>query len=638
MATPSIFISYRRDDSAGHAGRLFDRLAQRFGDDHVFRDVDDIAPGEDFAKAVHEKIQASDVLIAVIGARWLGITDAQGRPRLQNPQDLVRREIASALERDIRVIPVLVHDGRLPAADALPADLRPLVLRNAIELRDTHFDADVAQLFEQLAPSPRAGLLRRLMPLGLVLLLGLAIAAAIDGRWWSSEDPPDASASNVATVRPSDPGALDARLQLAAMEIDFTQEAFIDAAMRNDETAVELFLAGGMPPDFSDGNGVSPLSGVVSHGNLRLADRLIASGADPGQALTAATSPDNTAMFDALMRHEHSAEELGYALIAAGREGSTHAIEVLLEHGADLQEYGGQALLRATHELRVDAVRLLLARGVPADSDALDDGWMPLQAATSAASTAPQFERSLQIVRLLLDRGANVNARRDTPEHPTPTALLCALKAGHAQAARLLIEHGADVESRSATGVAEGETETGRTALMWAAEAGMLDIARLLIDKGAQVDARADGNANALIDATRGGHLPLIELLLARGAAIDARDAYDRTALMIAASVQPNPAAMELLLANDADVDARSRPSGRTALMHLAARPVQPGNHQNAPMLKIARRLIDAGADLDARDAEGLSALDLARRADSPSIVALLANPDGEGTEHARGR
>ena len=96
-----IFISYRRDDSGYAAGRLFDRLSQRFGRDRLFMDIDTIGLGVDFAHSIDEAIAGCDVVLAVIGRDWLTAADAQGRRRLDDPQDFVRQELVAALSRDI---------------------------------------------------------------------------------------------------------------------------------------------------------------------------------------------------------------------------------------------------------------------------------------------------------------------------------------------------------------------------------------------------------------------------------------------------------------------------------------------------------------------------------------------------------
>jgi len=145
-----IFISYRRDDSAAHAGRLYDRLEGHFGQGQVFMDVDAIEPGLDFAQVVQQAVNDCDGLIAVIGREWLRAPGAAGVRRLEDPVDLVRLEIAAALERGIRVIPVLVQGAQMPQATDLPDDLKGLASRNALEISDTRFRSDVDRLIEAL--------------------------------------------------------------------------------------------------------------------------------------------------------------------------------------------------------------------------------------------------------------------------------------------------------------------------------------------------------------------------------------------------------------------------------------------------------------------------------------------------------
>ncbi|MBV8224161.1 MAG: toll/interleukin-1 receptor domain-containing protein, partial [Verrucomicrobia bacterium] len=101
-----IFISYRREDSSASAGRIYDRLSGSFPSNRIFNDVDNIAPGVDFVTAIEKSIGSCDVLISVVGKRWLSVTDEDGKRRLDDTDDFVRLEIATALKRGIRVIPV----------------------------------------------------------------------------------------------------------------------------------------------------------------------------------------------------------------------------------------------------------------------------------------------------------------------------------------------------------------------------------------------------------------------------------------------------------------------------------------------------------------------------------------------------
>jgi hypothetical protein len=145
-----IFINYRRGDDAGFTGRLFDRLETHFSNEKLFIDVDSIAPGLDFVRVLDEQVAQCDVLLAVIGAAWLGARDENGARRLDNPKDFVRIEIESALQRGVRVIPVLVSNAEMPREHELPETLKPLARRNAVRLTHDRFRADCAGLIKAL--------------------------------------------------------------------------------------------------------------------------------------------------------------------------------------------------------------------------------------------------------------------------------------------------------------------------------------------------------------------------------------------------------------------------------------------------------------------------------------------------------
>ena len=145
-----IFISYRRSDSQGEAGRLFDDLVRPFGEDTVFMDVAAIEAGRDFRKAIEEGVTKSGVLLVVMGPEWITAKDEAGTRRLDNPADFVRIETAAALRRDIPVIPVLVRNARMPSAEQLPEDLKELAYRNAIELTHARWRSDILLLIDSL--------------------------------------------------------------------------------------------------------------------------------------------------------------------------------------------------------------------------------------------------------------------------------------------------------------------------------------------------------------------------------------------------------------------------------------------------------------------------------------------------------
>ena len=148
-ADAKVFISYRRDDTGHAAARLYDAVAARLGEDQVFMDLDTIALGDDFVEDIDQALGECAVMLALIGPRWLSITNPDGSRRLDDPDDYVRREIQTALERNIPVIPVLV-DTDMPPRRSLPEPLAPMRRRNAHSIRLPTFRADTAHLADEL--------------------------------------------------------------------------------------------------------------------------------------------------------------------------------------------------------------------------------------------------------------------------------------------------------------------------------------------------------------------------------------------------------------------------------------------------------------------------------------------------------
>ena len=210
----AIFLSYRRDDSTGYAGRLFDNLVGRFGREQVFMDIETLEPGLDFIEGIDRAIESCGAVVAVIGPNWLSAMNSDGRRRLDDPHDFIRLEISTALRRRVRVIPVLVYNASMPPEDQLPDVLRPLCRLQSFEISDSRWEFDVHRLGDVLAPliaepdpdaaskhapdgkranaeaktsqPPAAGKGRN----GLVAAIGLLVVGAILGTgWWFSQRP-----------------------------------------------------------------------------------------------------------------------------------------------------------------------------------------------------------------------------------------------------------------------------------------------------------------------------------------------------------------------------------------------------------------------------------------------------------------
>ena len=204
MAKETIFISYRRQDTAAYAGRIYDRLAAKYGEDNVFMDIDRIEPGQDFVDAINHSVAEAGVLLVLIGREWIKMTDKGGVSRLNNPEDFVRLEILAGLEQKTVIIPVLLADAEMPPAQALPPPLQPFTRRNAIEISDSRFHSDVDRLIEAIDKifNPRGASTPPIRPeqrnrgatplnsvssipnMGFIAAAIAAVAMIVGGIWW----------------------------------------------------------------------------------------------------------------------------------------------------------------------------------------------------------------------------------------------------------------------------------------------------------------------------------------------------------------------------------------------------------------------------------------------------------------------
>jgi hypothetical protein len=212
---PDIFVSYRRGDSAGHAGRLFDCVRERFGDESVFMDVTDIRPGDDFVASLDSALSSSRIVLAVIGPDWLTCTSGDGRRRLDDPNDHLRLEVAHALRANGRVIPVLVRGARMPAEGELPDDLKALARRQAQEVSDSRWSYDTDQLVRIIenalgkparhdqpyaaAPVPLVARLGSLRIIATATVFVVLMALAAYSKWFATANPSGPTHSGTST-------------------------------------------------------------------------------------------------------------------------------------------------------------------------------------------------------------------------------------------------------------------------------------------------------------------------------------------------------------------------------------------------------------------------------------------------------
>jgi hypothetical protein len=230
----AIFINYRRDDSAGYAGRLFDNLVARFGRARVFMDIETLEPGLDFVDGIDRAIRSCGAVIAIIGPNWIKATNDQGQRRLEDPTDFIRLEISAALRRGIRVIPVLVHKATMPTEGELPESLRKLCRLQSFEISDNRWEFDVGRLADVLTPliaepdvAPEADAASRAgnqaegheaSPEGgtqpgnkafkqMIAAALLLTVAAVGGSWWFMREQPPEPASEAITATSPEAGA-----------------------------------------------------------------------------------------------------------------------------------------------------------------------------------------------------------------------------------------------------------------------------------------------------------------------------------------------------------------------------------------------------------------------------------------------
>jgi hypothetical protein len=247
VAAPMIFISYRRDDSSGHVGRLYDALSAHFGRRRLFFDIDHIAPGQDFVRVLEDSLNRSSVMIVVMGKRWGG-TGKIGARRIDDPGDFVRLEVASGLKRpELKMIPALISGAKMLGPGALPEELKDLSRRNAIELSDTRWREDVERLIASLekdmaeaaprhaaaadlvrkareithAPALSGGWMRWGMIAAAVLVVGFGARALFGRSPAKPKDPPTAtiatkSAGMISGIPTDDPRAMPSHLTAAA--------------------------------------------------------------------------------------------------------------------------------------------------------------------------------------------------------------------------------------------------------------------------------------------------------------------------------------------------------------------------------------------------------------------------------------
>ena len=317
-----VFVSYRRSDTSGFAGRLYDELTERFGPGRVFRDIEAIPVASDFVHAIEHGVGSCAALVAVIGKEWASTTDGDGTRRLEDPADFVRKEIVAALDLGLTVVPVLVEDAPMPAAKDLPEPLRRLTRRNALEISDDRWDHDVGRLVAALEPalgrSRRRVLRTRPRRVAAVVVTALALVAAAISL----------------TARPSPPAGFPPAAGPGPMTGDL-------------RIAVAEFL------ELNPGGGASPAASALATSFSDELVRELEPFADTG-FLISTRSPAETGRVEGTTREaraaaaaelarKHNANLLVYGVLDAGGSGTGLAPEFYLSEAAltDAEELAG---------------------------------------------------------------------------------------------------------------------------------------------------------------------------------------------------------------------------------------------------------------------------------------------------------
>ncbi len=534
MASSTVFISYRREDSAGYAGRLFDRLVDQLGRDHVFRDIENIAPGDNFADLIRKRLTTCDVLLVIIGPRWLTATDQQGRKRLEDSKDLVRTELELGLERKIRTIPVLLPGTSMPSESDLPTALAPVAQFNAIEIREPTFDHDVAHLIEAIGARRSRGL-RSLTRARYVYpsLIGAALLLALASVFWLNSQ---------VFMTPE-----RARLHIMAMGLNYDAGTFVRRANEGDSAAVKLFLRAGIRVDETPFNETAIVA-ATEEGHLAIVKALAEAGANVNPALVAAGRGKNKAVLDYLLSRSPKKESIAGALdVAAGEGNRIDFVHDLLDRGVDVNsQWGGTPLMSAAYYGHLDILKLLLERG--ADVKAVNsEGETALHYAARGLSPSPQ------IVETLLGSGAPVNAQ----DQAGRTALMNGLESR--EVTQLLLTQDADVKLR---------TKDGESVLLYAAGRNMTWLIKPLIDRGGDVNTRNKRGETPLMWATGAidsvDKPQMVQVLIDNGADVNLADREGTTALMFAAQ-KGLTSSIRTLLREHAQAATRNK-DGQTAL------------------------------------------------------------------------
>jgi CHASE2 domain-containing sensor protein len=381
---PSLFISYRREDTVAYAGRLYDHLSSHFGADKVFMDIGQIAPGEDFVEVLDARIRSSDVVIALIGPAWLSVSNEQGR-RIEQADDFVRYELAAALTQGKRLIPVLVGGARMPNGKELPAGIGALARCQAHAVDDTRFEYDLDALIRSIERRP--SLLRQFMQL----------ASAERLRKWRQGITASIALLMLFSgwVQLFDVFGIDARIESYTMALG----DLVSSVPLSDRIVIVSF------DQRSEVRLGSPGPGW-RHEHARLIDRLVDGGA---KVIAFDLFFEKPGSDDAeLLAAIHRARERGSRVFVGVRQllaGRPALIDGLSEavNGAGLLCVGGRIAYASIAPLVV--AKIAAAAGSSGSGTLGDNGRLPALSLLAAGAATIAIDERLQQLTIVTDRG-----------------------------------------------------------------------------------------------------------------------------------------------------------------------------------------------------------------------------------------
>jgi formylglycine-generating enzyme required for sulfatase activity len=453
-----IFISYRREDTAWVVGRLYDWLAQKtvFGEDGVFRDIEDIPFGIDFRKHIESSLTNADIVLVLVGSRWIELLKAKA----DEPHDFLVTELEAAYQQGARIIPVLVGNARMPSEDDLPDSLNAMGLSflNAFPLREADFRSDVRKLIKFIKQT------REQQQKDKEEAHRKAQEEAERKARAQSEREAEEDAKRIE----------DAQREAERKEREETQRQAEEEAKRVKERTIDAARRRKTPQTLQEPSAVArPVT--PSEPTSRLSSRMVVRLA----AGTAVAILIAIAAYFIMFPYGFDEEA---AFVEAAQNGDLRAVRVLINRGVNLDtqdDIGVTALMAASEKGHIEVMQELISAGANVNVESNSGSTALIEASST-------FYERTEPVSVLIEAGAKLDSKIKFLGN---TALINAASRGHTDIVRLLIQGGAELN---------GKDRDGFNALMWAAYRGHADTVEELVRAGANINETNNEGKTAL--------------------------------------------------------------------------------------------------------------------------------------------